>query len=138
MSLTSLSMSSSLRNARLQKIIDALDAGPGPGTIKLYTTPLPSTTGAAITSQTLLGTLTLSDPSGTISGGVLTFSTISDDTSADADGVIAWGRMQDSTGAFVLDATAGTSGTVFIFNTTTVVTGGVIRMVSASITEGNP
>ncbi len=137
MALTGLSLDPAIRTSRMQSLITAIDAGTGPGTIKFYTTPLPATTGAAITSQTLLGTLTLSDPCGAVTDGVLTFSAISDDVSADANGTIAFGRVQDSAGTFVGDGVAGLTGAVFNFNTLTVVTGGVIRTLSATMTDGN-
>ena len=137
MALTGLALATTIRTTRMEAIKTAIDAGAGPGTIKFYTTPLPATTGAAISTQTLLGTLTLSDPCGSVTGGVLTFSAISDDISADATGTIAFGRIQDSDGTFVLDGTAGTSGAVFIFNTVAAVSGGVIRVLSATLTDSN-
>jgi hypothetical protein len=134
----SIGLATPLRNARLQAIIDALDAGTGSGKFLCYTAPRPAT-GAAITTQTLLGMLTLSDPSGTVTGGVLTFSAIADDASADADGDIAFVRAVDSNDNFVMDMGAGVdgSGAEVIFNTVTTRTGGVIQMLSGALTEGN-
>lgn len=130
--------STTVRNARLTAIITAIDGGAGAGTIKLYTGTRPAT-GGAITSQTLLGTLTFSDPCGTVSGGVLTFSTVTGDSSADADGTAAWARIADSTGTFVADVGVGVSGSGMevIMNTTAIVAGGSIDITSAQITEGN-
>lgn len=134
----SIAFSTALRNARLQKIIDALDAAATPGKILLYSATRPAT-GAAITDQTLLGTITLADPCATISAGVLTFGTFVEDSSADATGTIAWARGEDGDGNFVMDLGCGVSGSgqELIFNTLSVQAGGVIQILSGSLTEGN-
>ena len=130
-----------VRNSGLQVIIDALDAGAGANaTIELYGAGLGRpATGAAITDQTLIGTLTLSNPSGTIATGVLTFDTITDDTSADADENIGWARFLDTDGNFVCDMGCGiaASGEELIFNTLTARIGGIIQILSGSLTAGN-
>lgn len=136
--MTAIAFSTSLRNARAQQIADKLDAGAGPGKLMLYTTPRPAS-GEAITTQTLLGTCVLSDPCGTIASGVLTFSPVSDDVSADATGVIVWARGVDSDNTWVLDMSAGTSGSgaTLIFNNLAAQEGGLIQILSGSLTEGN-
>jgi len=122
-------------------VLDALDAGAGANaTIKLYGAGAGRpATGAAITDQTLIGTLTLSNPSGTISTGTLTFGTIADDTSADADEDIEWARFLDTDGDFVTDMGCGiaASGEELIFNTLTARVGGVVQILSGGLTEGN-
>jgi hypothetical protein len=127
-----------LRNARAQKIVDAIDGGTGAGTMNLYAGTRPAT-GAAVTTQTLLGTVTFSDPSGTVTNGVLTLATVADDVSADATGDISWARVLDSDGSMVLDLDCGEagSGADLIFNTVSAVAGGTIQIVSGAITEGN-
>lgn len=130
-----------LRTARSQAIVDALDGGVGANaTIKLYGagSGRPAT-GAAVTDQTLIGTLTLSNPSGTVSNGVLTFDVITDDSSGDADENIEWARFLDTDGTFVTDMGCGiaASGEAIIFNTLTARVGGVIQILSGSLTEGN-
>jgi hypothetical protein len=127
-----------LRTTRITAVRDAIDAGSGAGTLKFYTTPRPST-GSAISTQVLLGTLTFSDPCGTVSNGVLTFSAIAPDTSADADGTATWARVADSDGNFVADLGVGglASGEDIQLNNVAVVTGGEISVSSGSITEGN-
>ena len=131
-------MASTLRNARLTEIIAAMDAGVGSATLKFYTGTRPAT-GAAITTETLLGTLTFADPVGTVTAGVLTFDAITEDSSADADGTATWARIQDSDLTFVMDlsVTATSGGGDIELNTTSIVTGGPIRVTSAQITEGN-
>ena len=138
----SLGFSTALRNARLQTIIDYLDAGtvnPN-GSVNFYGAGVGRpATGAAITDQTLVGTVGLSIPSATIAAGVLTFDTFADDTSADADADIGWARFFDRDGNFVFDAGCGiaASGEDIIFNTLTARIGGIIQILSGSITEGN-
>ena len=70
-----MSLAESLRNARLDLIATAIDAGAGAGTLKFYNGDRP-TTGAAITTQTLLATVTFADPcvASGATGGVLTVS----------------------------------------------------------------
>ena len=123
-------LSTSVANAMLVPLRDALDGGSGPGTVKFYTAPMPATTADAITTQTLLGTLTCSDPCGTVATKKLTFSAITSDSSADASGVAAWARMADSSGTVVVDvdvSTIGGSGVIQL-NTTNIVALGPIGL----------
>lgn len=115
----------------------ALNAGSGAATIKFYTGTKPAGPDTAITSQTLLGTLTCSDPAGSVSGRVLTFGAITNDTAADADGTAAWARLLDSDGVAVLDVSVGLSGSGadIIMNNTTFVSGvGPISITSLTVT----
>ena len=128
----------SIRTAYAQAILDALDTGSGTATIKEYTGSPPATTGDAITSQVLLGTHDLLNPAGTVSAGVLTFLAIADDASNDATGTLGFVRFLDRNGAFVMDITAATSGgQAVIYNTLGVISGGVTRIISLSITVGD-
>lgn len=137
--------STTLRNQRLDLIATALNAGPGAGTVKLYTAPRPAA-GAAVGSAVLLGTFTLSDPAAaSATGGVLTFSAIAADTSADAGGgtpgtPAVWARFADSTGAFVADCSvSGTGGGGDItMDSVNVQTGAVLTPGTWTITDGNP
>lgn len=131
-------ISTAAGGAAATAILNLIDAGSGPGQIRVYTGTQPATPETAITSQVLLGTLTLSDPAGTVSGKTLTFSPITQDDAADASGTIAWCRVVDSDGTAVIDGDAsatGGSGT-FQFNTVTVVAGGPIALTSGSLTVG--
>ena len=133
-----LAFSTALRTARAQAIITALDAAATPGKFLLYDGTQPAS-GAAITTQTLIGTCVLSDPCGTVTNGVLTFAAIADDPIADATGTIAWARGVDGDNAFVLDMSCGVTGGAqsLLFNTLSAQAGGVIQVLSGSITEGN-
>ena len=130
--------STATRNARLQALMNQLDADTNPGYIEFYTATQPATGGDAITTQTLLGTVTLSKPSGTITGGVLTFSTITADSSADDAGDIDWCRFYDGAGTWVMDGNCGLSASDALvrFQTVTTQVGGIIQILSGSLTEG--
>jgi hypothetical protein len=126
----------SIRNARLDAIKTAIDAGSGAGTIKIYTGTQPTNANTALGAQVLLGTLTFTDPSaGAASAGVLTFSTITQDTAADATGTATWARIQDSAGNVVFDCDVGTSGATINLNTTSIVVGGPIQISSFTLTD---
>ncbi len=126
------------RNARLQVILDDIDAGSSAGRMEFYDLPRPAS-GATITTETLIGTNVFTDPVGTITDAVLTFDNINDDISADADADIGWCRILDSDSNFVIDLDCGLtgSGAEIIFNTLTARIGGVIQVLSGSFTEGN-
>jgi len=128
-----------LRTSRVTLLRDALDASTAPGYLELYTATQPAAAGDAISTQVLLGTLTLSAISGTVTSGVLTFNPITDDAAADATGIIAWARFYDGAGVFVMDADCGivASGAVLEFNNVSVQAGGLIKITSGSLTEGN-
>lgn len=135
----SLNFSTALRNARATAIISALDAGVTPATIKLYSGTKPAVTGAAITTQVLIGTCTLSKPCAAVVDGVATFQPIADDPIADNTGTISWARILNGDGAFVADLNCGAVGSsaIMIFNNLSVQAGGLISITSGSLTEGN-
>ncbi len=127
-----------LRTTRITDVLTAIDAGSAGGKILLYTGASPGVN-SAVSSQVLLATLTLSDPAGTVSGAVLTFSAITADASADASGTAGWARLTTSEGATVADLSVGlTASTADIrLNTLEIVAGGEVSMSSGSLTEGN-
>jgi len=106
--------------------------------MQFYTAPQPAK-GAAITTQTLLGTVVFSEPAGTVAAGVLTFNVISDDSSEDADGPAVWCRVLDGDGAFVMDMpVTDTNGAGPVkMPSTQIYAGGTIHVASAVLTEGN-
>jgi hypothetical protein len=125
-----------LRNARLDGLKTAIDAGAGPGLIKIYSGTQPANADAALSGNTLIGTLTFTDPSApAASGGVLTFSPIAQDVSADQTLVATWARITDSTGAQVFDCDVAQSGATINLNTVSIVTGGPIQISSFTITD---
>jgi hypothetical protein len=124
------------RNGRLDALKTAIDAGSGAGTIKVYTATQATNADTALGAQTLLATLTFTDPcAGAASAGVLTFSTITEDTAADATGTAAWARIQDSSGNVVFDCDVGTSGATINFATVAFVANARIQMTSFTLTD---
>ena len=118
----------SVKNSVLTPLKDAIDAGSGAGTIKIYTGTQPTLASDAVTTQTLLGTLTFSDPCGTVATGALTMSAITQDSSADATGTATWARIADSAGNTVMDVNVSVTGGggALQLNTTSIVSGGPI------------
>jgi hypothetical protein len=135
-----LGFSTTLRNNRATQTLNAIDANASAGQILIYSGTRPAT-GAAITAQLLLATLTLSKPSGTVSGGVLTLAAITSGTgsaAATASGTDAtWARIVDGGGTFVADASVGTSGADINLSAVHIVTGATVSVTSGTITEGN-
>lgn len=129
-------LSTALRNDWGQDIITRLDAGAGPAQIRFYAGTQPASVNTAITGQTLLGTLTCSDPCGTVTNGVVTFNAVTQDSEADATGTASFARLTDSDGNAVvdLDVTATGGGGAITMNTVAIVIGGPILMNSLVFT----
>ena len=105
-----ISLSDSARTAMATGLRDTIDGGSGAGYVEIRTGSKPATVATSATG-TLLATVTLADPSGTVSTGVLTLSGLpKTDTAADNTGTAGWFRVCDSTGAGVLDGTCSGSG----------------------------
>jgi hypothetical protein len=128
-----LGLATALRTTRATDIVNAIDAGTA-GLLRIYDGVRPAT-GGSVTN--LLAELTLSDPCGTVTNGVLTFSAITQDASANATGTATWFRIVTSAAAFVLDGGVGTSGADLNLTTTSVTTGQPVQVTSLVFTEGN-
>lgn len=124
-----------LQTSCITPIMTAIDAGSGAGIIEIYNGTIPANANTAVTTQTKLGTLTFSDPSGSVTSGVFTASAITQDSSADATGTATWARIKDSTGATVcdIDVTSTGGGGVLQLNTVNVVAGGPILITSFTL-----
>ncbi|QEX18490.1 hypothetical protein FRZ44_37970 [Hypericibacter terrae] len=136
---TATRISNAAAKAACDAIVGLLDAGAGAATAKLYTTAQATDPDTAIGAQTLLGTLTFSDPAfGAAAdanpGGRATASAITDDSSADATGTAAWFRCADSNGVAVIDGSVGTSGADMNLNTVAIVAGAAISITSWTVT----
>ena len=123
-----------LRSTRMTALVTDIDSGAGAGTLTIYSGTRPATGG---TETTVLAVLTLSDPCGTVTNGVLTFSAITDDASANATGTATWARLKDSDGNAAADLSVGTSGEDINFDSVSFVAGGNVSVTSLTITEGN-
>lgn len=133
-----IALSAECRNERLQAIVDTLDSGGSTGYIVVFTAPRPAS-GASLTTQIVLGVLALSAISGVVSDGELTFNPIADEILAQGDGDIAWARAFKGGGQWVFDLDAGdnASSAQLKFDEITVRTGGIIKITSGSLIEGN-
>jgi len=130
-----LAFATTLRNAMLDQIKTALDAGSGAALIRIYDGTRPATGG---TATTLLAELTCTDPSaGSAASGTLTFSSITQDASANATGTATWFRMVDSAATFVMDGSVSTSLSDLNLTTTSIVATQPVSISSATITAGN-
>jgi hypothetical protein len=92
------------------------------------------TTGMA----TVLATITLGNPAGTTTGGVLTFSGFPrSDTSADNTGTAAAARIRTASGGtdVITGLTVGTSGADIILDSANITAGQTITINSATITH---
>lgn len=126
------------RNAIVDALVDLIDAGAGAGTIKIYTTGSgrPAGPATAITDQTLLATLTFSDPAfGSASGGTATASAITSDSSADATGTATWARIADSNGLAIVDVEVGTSGADINFNSVAITAGSTVAITAMTVSK---
>ena len=116
-----------VKNARMTAVRDQIDGGSGAGVLQIGTTGMAS----------ILAEITLDDPSGTISGGVLSLSGFpKSDTSANNTGTAAAARIRDSSGTDVITGlTVGTSGTDIILDSVSITAGQTVTINSASITH---
>jgi len=124
------------RSAAADAVVDRLDAGSGPGTIKIYSGSQPATPQTSPTG-TLLATITLNDPAfGAAASGVAALS-VSPALSGTgvADGTAGWFRAADSDGNAVFDGACATSGSELNMATTTVSTGLTVNVTSGNYTQ---
>ena len=121
-----LRLSTSARNAAVKGVTDLIDAGPGAGTISIYSGAQPATPNTA-PSGTLLATVVLGKPA---------FAAPSTGVSAGADpaavnavatGAAGWCRVADSASNAVLDGDVTASGG-----------GGFMQLSSTALTSGAP
>jgi hypothetical protein len=120
--------STTAKNARLDAVAALIDGGAGAGKLEICTAGYAS----------ILATITLADPSAAAaSGGVLTFSSFPrSDSSADGTGTAAVARFRDSNNVDVITGlTVGLSASDVIIDNTSIVTGQVVTVNSASITH---
>lgn len=124
-------------NAILDALRVKMDAGSGPALLKIYTGTQPAGADTALSGNTLLGTLTFTDPAAaSASSKTLTFSTITADSAADASGTATWARVLDSDGVAIFDCDVGESGdgATITLNTKTIASGGPISITSFVLT----
>lgn len=114
------------KSARMQVVADRIDLGSGPGTLEICT----SGYGA------VLATITLNDPSGTVSTGVLTLSGFPKNATATGTGTAAAARIKASDGTVIVNnLTVGTSGSDINLNSTSIAIGQTVTISSATFTH---
>lgn len=119
--------STTVKNARLTVVRDAVDAGSSNGVLEIGTSGM----------GTVLASIPLADPCGSVTSGVLTFDTPVSDTNADATGTAAEARIKDSDGTTIISGlTVGTSGANINLSSLGITTGDSVIINSATITHG--
>ncbi|MFG1259143.1 hypothetical protein V5F79_17575 [Xanthobacter flavus] len=119
----SISYSTTLKNSRLSAVVTAIGAS---GYMEICTTGY----------GTVLATIPLGNPAGSVSAGVLTLTTPASDASADATGAAAVARIKDGSNNVVASGlTVGTTGTDIILASTSIVAAQVVTLNSATITH---
>lgn len=128
-----------LSHAASNAACNALTALVNGGTIKIYTGSQPANAETAITTQTLLGSVTLNATAfGSATNGTGTANAITSGTAA-ATGTAVWFRVCNSGGTGIWDGAVGTSASNLNLNSTSIQSGATIA-VSAytfSILEAN-
>ncbi len=105
--------------------------------IRIYDGVQPANANTAISTQTLLVSLTVSGALGTDTNGTLTFSTIGNGTAV-ASGTAGFFRIVKSDGTtVVMDGSVGTSSADLVLNTTTIATNDTVAITSGTIVRGN-
>lgn len=130
-----LTISSTARNAACDAVVDLVDAGSGAGKLRIYDGSRPAGPGTAVSTQTLLAEVTLSDPAfGAASSGAAALQDTPLEATGVADGTASWFRVVDSDDTAIVDGSVGTSSADLILNTTTISVGLAISITSGSIT----
>ena len=116
--------SAAVKDARLAAVVSAIGSS---GKIEIGTAGM-----AAV-----LATINLEATAGTVSGGILTFSSFpKSDTSADGSGTAAAARIRTGANADVVTGlTVGTSGADIILDSVSITAGQTVTLNSASITH---
>lgn len=116
-------------NARLNGVISTIDAGAGHGVLVLLAGGL------------IVSTITLAKPSGTVNGGVLTFTGPLSDPTAANTGIITTAQVKDSNGSIIISgfsvASTGATADIIIsngLNSTLITAGQVVQVLAAQIT----
>lgn len=123
----SVSYIATLKSTRMQAVINSLDTGAGSATLDIGTTSM----------GTVLVSITMSKPSFTESGGVITMAGAPKSGTATNSGTAAAARFRDAGGTnqTITGLTVGTSGTDIVLNSTSITSGQTVTMNSLTITH---
>ena len=118
--------STATKTARMTAVVNQIDAGSAAGKLKIRDS-----------GNTILATITLTDPCGTVSNAVLTFDFDPDiSTTASATGTANNAIITDSDDITVISGlTVGTSGTDIILDSTSITSGQTVTITSGTITH---
>ena len=129
--------------AACDAVVDRVDLGTtdATGDIKIYDGAIPADADTALSGNTLLAELNMSNPAfgaavDAAPGGRATANAISDDTSADATGTASFFRLNDRDNATVLqgDVTATSGGGDLELNTVSIVIGAKVSITAMTVT----
>lgn len=133
------SISTAARNDAANAAVDRLDLGTSAAELRIYSGTKPTDVNAALSGNTLLAALVMSDPAfGNAATGVATAAAINSDTSADATGTATFFRMgQVSSGTFTaeIQGEVGTSGSDLNLSSTSITAGGTVSVTSFTYTQ---
>lgn len=130
------SITNAAASAAADAVLDLVDSGAGAGTLRIYSGTAPANADAALSGNTLLAQLTLSDPAfGAASNGVATANAITQDSSADATGTATFFRVLDSDGTVIFQGEVGTSGSDLNLVTTSITAGQPVSVSSLTYTQ---
>ena len=122
----SVTYAADVKTSRMQAVLDQIDAGTGAGYIEIGTAAMAS----------VLATIVLSDPAGSVSGSVLTLTMPKSDTDADATGTAAEARIRDSDANDVVTGmTVGTAATDVILDSVSITAGQTVTLNTATLTH---
>lgn len=130
-------MTLSIAQSVQHQMLDAITVAIGTSAkICLYDGAIPASVDDALSGNTLLAELLLASPYAQPSAnGVLTADTIADG-SAIATGSATFYRICDAGGTFLIQGTVGQTSGDAIINTTTLVSGGLVRALAMQIALG--
>jgi hypothetical protein len=116
-----------VRTARMNDVLTALNQGAGPGKLKIGTTAMGS----------ILATLILVDPAGSVSGDILTLDFDPDISDvADNSGTAAAATLTDSDDNIIVSGlTVGTSGTNIVLDSTSITAGQTVTITAGTLTH---
>lgn len=118
--------STALRTARMNLVKTTIDQGSAASFLEIGTSAM----------GTVLATITLTDPCGSVTGDVLTLTMPHSDTSADASGTAAAARIKDSDGNIIVSGlTVGTSATNIVLDSVSITAGQTVTLTAATITH---
>jgi hypothetical protein len=131
---SNLNYSNGTRNAQQQGLITYAGSG---SIIRLYDGTQPANANTAISTQTLLVSLTVAGSFGTDSNGTITLGAVTSGTAV-ASSTATFFRIVKSDGTtVVMDGSVGTSGADMNLNSTTIASGQTVAITAGTFIRGN-